>query len=38
MVTVVCFPALTQNVSWREGVKGRLDGRGKWYLIMFEGF
>lgn len=36
MVTVVCFPALTQNVSWRED-RGRHDGGGEWNLIMFEG-
>lgn len=38
MVTVVCFPALIQNVSWGNKGKGRRDGGGKWNLIMFEGW
>lgn len=38
MVIVVCFPALTQNVSCGERVWGRLVGEGKWNLIRFKGF
>lgn len=37
MVTVVCSPALIQNVSWEEKGRQRLDGGGKWNLIMFAG-